>query len=188
TADAGSAVTESAEDNNSATLEVTVRGNKVQNGSFEQGTPGGSSPESWESQSTGAGSTAWSEGGSDGTRSVSITGTGASSALHGLPSWTSAPISVSAGEVLTLTANVSTNGVSSAPSIGLVYLGHTGELLQTVTVLTAPLRTDGFAALEQTLTIPTGVAQVRVVLAGFAPTDFATSGTVTFDEIGLYGE
>jgi hypothetical protein len=57
-----------------------------------------------------------------------------------------------------------------------------------VTLITAPLRTDGFTALEQTLTIPAGVAQVRVILAGFAPTDLATSGTVTFDEIGLYGD
>jgi hypothetical protein len=42
--------------------------------------------------------------------------------------------------------------------------------------------------LEGTVTIPAGVAQVRVVLSAFAPTDLRTAGTVTFDEIGLFAE
>jgi len=36
------------------------------------------------------------------------------------------------------------------------------------------------------VTIPPLVTQVRVVLTGFAPTDLATRGTVTFDDIGVY--
>jgi hypothetical protein len=36
------------------------------------------------------------------------------------------------------------------------------------------------------VTIPAGVANVRVVLKGFAATDTATQGTVTFDEVGLF--
>jgi hypothetical protein len=59
-------------------------------------------------------------------------------------------------------------------------------VLSTVKVLTAPLQTDGFAALEQSVTIPPLVTQVRVVLTGFAPTDTATRGTVTFDDVGLF--
>jgi hypothetical protein len=55
-----------------------------------------------------------------------------------------------------------------------------------VRVLTAPLSTDGFVTLEKSVTIPAGVAQVRVVLTGFAPTDLRTSGVVTFDDVGLY--
>jgi hypothetical protein len=31
------------------------------------------------------------------------------------------------------------------------------------------------------------VAQVRVKLIGFSPTDLRTSGTVKFDEVGLFG-
>jgi hypothetical protein len=37
------------------------------------------------------------------------------------------------------------------------------------------------------VTLPPGVAQVRVILLGFAATDTRTSGTVTFDDVGLYG-
>lgn len=55
-------------------------------------------------------------------------------------------------------------------------------------VLTAPLTTSGFATLEQTVTIPAGVARIRVVLVGFAATDTNTSGTVTFDDVGLFEE
>jgi hypothetical protein len=36
------------------------------------------------------------------------------------------------------------------------------------------------------VTIPAGVTQVRVVLTGFTPTDTATAGTVTFDDVGLF--
>jgi hypothetical protein len=88
--------------------------------------------------------------------------------------------------VLTLAAKVQVSGASSAPSVGPAYLGLSGTLLETVTVLTVPLTTDSFAALERNVTIPSGVVQVRVVLAGFAPTDLHTAGTVTFDEVGLF--
>jgi hypothetical protein len=36
------------------------------------------------------------------------------------------------------------------------------------------------------VTIPAGVAQVRIVLTGFAPTDLATAGSATFDDVGLF--
>jgi hypothetical protein len=93
---------------------------------------------------------------------------------------------VTPGETYDLTAAVKAVGVSSAASVGLAYLGAAGQVLNRATVLTAPLATQGFAALEKAVTIPSGVAQVRVTLAGFAPTDLATAGTVTFDDIGLY--
>jgi hypothetical protein len=50
----------------------------------------------------------------------------------------------------------------------------------------APLTTAGFQTLEQSVTIPTGVASVRLVLTGFAPAHVATAGTVTFDDVGLF--
>jgi hypothetical protein len=55
-----------------------------------------------------------------------------------------------------------------------------------VKVLSVPLTTVGFQTLEQTVTIPAGVASVRVVLTGLAPADVATAGTVTFDDVGLF--
>jgi hypothetical protein len=38
------------------------------------------------------------------------------------------------------------------------------------------------------VTLPPGVAQVRVVLLGFSPADLHTAGSVTFDDIGLFEE
>jgi PKD repeat protein len=199
-ADAGGTVTESVEDNNGATLQVTVRGNKVENGSFEQqasagsgsGGSGGSAtapaPQGWTGTSTQAGSTGYSSsGGADGSKAVTITGTRKSVVLGGIPTWTSSPIAVAPGEVLELQVSVSTDNVSSAPGIGLAYLGAAGELLQTVRLLDVPLVTDGFATLSKSVTLPPGVSQVRVVLFGFAATDTRTAGTVTFDDVGLYG-
>jgi immune inhibitor A len=189
TADAGSAVAEGDEGNNGATLNVTVRGNKVENGSFEQQASGGSAaPQSWTGTSTQAGSTGYSSsGGTDGSRAVTITGTRKSVLVGGVPTWTSNPIAVAPGEVLELQVSVSTDKVSSAPGIGLAYLGAAGEVLQTVRLLDVPLVTNGFTTLQKTVTLPPGVSQVRVVLFGFAPTDTRTMGTVTFDNVGLFG-
>ena len=83
-ADAAGAVAESNEGNNAGTLAVTVKGNKVQNGSFEQANSSGSGPAAWEGQSTGAGSASWSDGGSDGPKSASVSGNGGSAALFGV--------------------------------------------------------------------------------------------------------
>jgi hypothetical protein len=187
TADAGDVVIESNESNNTSLRTVEVQGNKVKNGSFEQPNSSGSGPDSWSGSSTGAGNASWSEGGSDGSKSASASGNGGSAAASGSPSWTSDPIAVVPGEVLTLAVSVQAQGASSAASAGLVYLGAAGNVLSTVNLITAPLTTTGFAKLEQVVTIPAGVAQVRVKLVGFSPADLRTSGTVKFDEVGLFG-
>ena len=77
-------------------------------------------------------------------------------------------------------------GASSPASVGLVYLGPLGEVIGRATLVTVPLGTDAFTAFEQPVTIPAGVAQLRVVLTGFSLTDLATGGTVKFDDVGLY--
>ncbi len=187
TADELQQVPESNESNNTSSLAVTVQGNKVKNGSFEQPSSSGSGPDGWSGSSTGAGNATWSEGGSDGSKSAGTSGNGGNAATSGSPSWTSDPIAVVPGEMLTLVVSVQSQAASSAASAGLVYLGAAGQVLNSVTLLTAPLTTTGFAKLEQVVTIPAGVAQVRVQLVGFAPTDLRTSGTVRFDDVGLFG-
>jgi hypothetical protein len=185
TADTGNTVAETNETNNSGTLTFTVKGNKVQNGSFEQSS--GSQPAAWSGSSTQAGSASYDQsGGTDGSKSASMSGNGGNAAVSGSPSWTSAPVVVTPGEVLDLQVLVSTFAASSAPTAGLVYLGPVGNVLSTVTLISAPLTTGGFKTLENVVTIPAGVAQVKVVLTGFAPTDVNTSGTVTFDDVGLF--
>lgn len=187
-ADAGNSVAESSEDNNESTLAISVKGNKVSNGDFEQSNAEGTGPEAWTGQSTGAGTTSWSEdGGTDGSHAAAASGNRKSAVLHGVPTWTSVPIDVTAGEVLSLRLSVSTSGTSSAPAAGLAYLGPAGELLSTVRLIDVPLQTDGFTTLEKMVTLPPGVAQVRVVLFAFAPTDTRTAGTVLFDDVGLFG-
>jgi hypothetical protein len=187
TADSSGALDEWNELNNVSTLTVTVQGNKVTNGDFEQQTAAGT-PESWSGESTGAGTaSSTSSGGTDGSHGAQMRGNGGNAAASGSPTWKSAPFSVQAGEVFDVTAAVKTDGLSSAPSLSLLYLGAAGQVLDTVKVLTAPLQTDGFRVLEQSVTIPPLVAEVRVVLTGFAPTDLATRGTVTFDDVGVFG-
>ncbi len=188
-ADSGRVVTESDEGNNSSTLKVTVQGNKVSNGDFEQSNTAGTGPQDWEGSSTGAGSTGYSQtGGSEGSRAVTITGTGGGVALAGMPTWTSAPIDVAPGETLSLRVSVSSAGLSSAPGVGLAYLGAAGQVLNTVRLLELPLATAGFTTLEQAVSLPPGVVRVRVVLFGFSPGDLATAGTVTFDDVGLFSQ
>ena len=188
TADKPGAVAEENEGNNAAQRSFAIQGNKVANGDFEQQSTGGS-PAGWSGESTGAGTAATTDsGGTDGSNGAQMTGTGGNAAVSGSPTWTSAPFAVQAGQVYDVTASVKASGLSSAPSVGLVYLGAAGQVLDTVKVLSAPLKTDGFRSLEQSVTIPPLVTQVRVVLVGFAPTDLATRGTVTFDDIGVYAQ
>ena len=186
TADSAGVLDELDATNNGGALTVNVKGNKVQNGSFESASSSGTGPEGWTASNTAAGETSWSQDGDQGSRGASITGTGRSAALSGTPAWSSARISVVPGEVLDLVVSIKAAQTSSAPSVNLVYLGAAGLILDTVRTLTAPLSTDGFVSLERAVTIPAGVAEVRVVLTGFASTDTRTSGTVTFDHVGLY--
>lgn len=191
TADRAAQVAESNESNNAANLAVTIRGNKVQNQSFEQPNSAGTGPDAWQGGSTGAGSTSWnssSSSASDGMHSVSIAGTRKSAVLNGVPTWTSAAFAVTPGELLTVSVDVSSANLSSAPTLSLAYLGAAGEVLNTVKLLTAPLTTTGFTTLSSQLQVPLNVTSVRVVLAGFAPTDTRTSGAVTFDNVGVWGQ
>jgi hypothetical protein len=190
TADVAGAVAEASESNNVGRLTVEIRGNKVKNGSFEQSDSSGNAPESWQGSSTGAGTTSYNQdsgGASDGADAVSISGTGGNALLSGVATWTSAPIAVSAGERLELAIDVKSVGLSSAPQVSVAYLGAAGQVLNTVKVLSAPLTTSGaFQTLSQTLVVPANVTSLRIVLAGFAPTDTRTKGTVSFDNVGLF--
>jgi PKD repeat protein len=185
TADKPGAIAERNEANNSGALTVTVKGNKVQNGSFEQASSSGSGPEGWSGSSGSSGTTSWSDSGTDGSKGASATGSGGGAATSS-PTWTSAPVAVVPGETLDFTLAVSSVGSSSPATAGLVFLGALGTVLDTATVLTAPVGGSGFQSLENAVTVPLGAVQARVVLRGFSPTDLATRGTVTFDDVGLF--
>ena len=161
TADSAKAVGESNETNNSSTLSVSVKGNKVANGSFEQPNDAGTAPASWSS----SGSTSYSSNGTDGSKAATT---------NGLGTWTSAPIPVTPGQALDVVASVTSLGTVSPPAVGVTFLGTLGNVVQSLTAAT------GVGPLAGTVTVPLGVAQARVVLTG------APAGTVTFDDVGLF--
>jgi hypothetical protein len=182
TSDSQHAVPESNEQNNSATLTVTLRGNRVTNGSFEQASHDGSGPHGWSSTSTAAGTAHWNEAAG----TVAFRGTGRSVAPSGSPTWTSDPVDVLPGEILNLTATVQSSGASSVSSVSLIGVDLAGLILNTIPVLRLAT-TDGFVTVSEQLIIPTGVVRVRIVLSGFSAIDPTTSGEVLFSDIGLFG-
>jgi hypothetical protein len=189
TADWNNAVAESDDSNNARQITVNVRPNKAKNGSFEDDDDHDNKPDHWQDDhGNRAGNNSWSNDGSDGQHSASTTGNGGNAALLGSPTWTSDSIAVTPGETLELAADVRTVGLSSASTAGLIYLGPTGQVVETVRLITAPLNSQAFTTLVQTTTVPLGVASTRIVLTGFAPTDVATAGTVTFDDVGLFAQ
>jgi hypothetical protein len=82
--------------------------------------------------------------------------------------------------------SVATQGASSAPSLSVSYLDATGALVSKATALTANVsNTPGMQQVTGSITVPSGVSQLRVVLTGFSPTDLSTKGTVWVDDVWL---
>lgn len=117
TADPADAIRELVETNNAASVSVTVRGNKVRNGSFEQSATG-TSPDNWSS----SGGTTYAQGGTHGSRSVTADATG---------SWTSDAIAVTAGKTYGVAVDV------SGGSIVIEQLSALGAVLATLTNVTS---------------------------------------------------
>jgi subtilisin family serine protease len=147
TADAEGAVEEAEEGNNAGLLTVTVRGNKVQNGSFEQSS-NGSSPDGWSASGSG----------------TSYDGDSVSAGPLG--AWTSAPIEVAGGTSYELTVD----SAGAAGTVVVQELSAAGALLGSVSL---PV----LGQLDETVTLAAGTAQVRLVLrGGLAGTTFQEVG------------
>lgn len=181
-ADPDGLIAERDETNNTAKRLITIKGNKVSNGSFEQQSSG--SPTGW----TGSGGTSYDTSGSnavDGKAAVAVLAdvvTGESG------EWVSGIIEVTAGTVYDLAMTVTAvNAPTAAPSLQVSLLGPTGTVTGALTALAAPAGgTAGATQLLGQITIPPGVSQIRLVLSGFAPTDLRPAGTVYFDDIWLW--
>ena len=106
--------------------------------------------------------------------------------LAGAPRWTSEPNAVTPGELLTLQVSIRSTAASSAASAGLVYLDSLGQVFGRTTAITAPL-TTAWTTLESAVTVSAAAAAARVELSGFSPFDFSTAGSVTFDEVAMFG-
>lgn len=176
-------IAETDEGNNAASEEVSIRGNKARNGSFEHSSDG-ASPDGWSSTGN-AGYDTGGDSAGDGT-AVSVTGAGGPASL-GNPAWTSEPIPVTPGGTYGLAMTVITQAASSAPSLRVEYLDVTGQLVTTVTGLASGLAGDSAATqVVGEITVPEGVTQLRLTLLGFAPTDPHTTGVVWFDDVWLW--
>jgi hypothetical protein len=163
TADPGDAIDEVAEGNNSASVQVNVRGNKVKNQSFEQSSDGGSSPDHWSS----SGETSYAEGGSDGERSVTASPLG---------SWTSEGISVEPGG----SYEVAVDAAGAGGALLVEQYSLTGTLLGTLTVVLSVADDGRFHTVTDVVSIDAGVAEVRLKLSG------ALLGVSSFDNVGLW--
>lgn len=181
--DPANTVAESNESNNRAQRTITIRGNKVTNGSFEQSS--GSAPSAW----TGSAGTGYSTDGansSNGTKAVSATGNGSPANVFN-PSWTSEAISVNVGQTYNLAMTVKTEGISSSPGLQVTYLNALGQVVSTATGITTNIvGTTGFQEVLGQVTVPQGVTQVRLKVVGFGLADLATRGTVYFDDVTMW--
>ncbi len=178
--DPDNAVAESDETNNAVTRTLSIRGNKVVNGSFETSSDG-KTPDGWSS----SGSTSYDTSGSrasDGTDAVGVTGTTGTT-----PSWSSAPINVTPGQTYDLAMTVSTVSASSSPSISVSYLDATGMVLgKSVGIATTLTGSSAARQVTGAITVPSGVSSVRLTLTGFAPTDLTPSGSAWFDDLWMW--
>lgn len=180
--DPDGAIPESDETNNSISRTITIRGNNVTNGSFENSVTG-ASPDGW----TDSGATSYDTTGdhaSHGSDAVGATGTGAT---LGTATWTSAPIAVSPGQTYDLAMAVSTVDASSAPSLAVSWLDSAGTALGQVTQITTALTGDSpVTQVTGRITAPEGVSKARLTLNGFALNDLTPAGTVWFDDIWMW--
>jgi len=156
--DPANTVAESNEADNRLARTITVKGNKVTNGSFESGS---TQPDSWTSN----GATYDTSGAhsSDGTDAIG---------LKPLGSITSSAIPVQAGATYQLAATAVTGGT---PRLSLSYLDAAGKAVGAVTLLTS--------GLTGSLTVPAGATQLKITLT--APINPFGSQTIWVDDIWL---
>ena len=117
TADPANTIRELSETNNAASVTVTVRGNKIQNASFED-SANGTQPDHW----TSSGDARYAPGGTDGGRSVSAGPAG---------TWTSEPVAVAPGKSYGLTVD------TTGGTIVVEQLSAVGAVLATTQGLNA---------------------------------------------------
>jgi hypothetical protein len=161
-------VPESNEADNALTRTITVRGNKVQNGSFEESADG-SAPDAWE----GGSGTAYDTSGahaSDGEAAVGLKG-----GLLG-NRWTSAPVEVAPGE----TYGLALTFTGTAPAVSVSFLDGAGSALGTTSVPVTGLTGE----LTGRIDVPLGASALRIGLAG-GP-NLLAGQTTWVDEVWLW--
>jgi hypothetical protein len=166
--DPDNAVVESDESDNTLTRTITVRGNKVENGSFEESADG-SAPDSWD----GGSGTVYDTSGAhatDGEAAVGLKG-----GLLG-NRWTSAPVDVAPGE----TYDLALTFTGTAPAVSVSFLDEAGAALGTAAVPVTGLT----GRLAGRIDVPLGASALRIGLAG-GP-NLLAGQTTWVDEVWLW--
>jgi hypothetical protein len=161
--DPAGAVAESEEDDNALTRRITVRGNRVENGSFEQSTAG--TPTGW----SGGVGTSYDDSGAhatDGKGAVALAGPTAT--------WTAAPVAVTPGEKLSLAFDA----VGPVPAVRLTFVDSAGSVLSTLTTKVTSVAGE----VTGTVTVPAGASRMRLTLAGTG----AVGQTSWLDDVWLW--
>ncbi len=165
-------VVESDETDNTITRTITVRGNKVTNGSFEQ-SAGGAQPDGW----TSSGATYDTSGAhsTDGSDSIGLAGGRVTPA-----SITSSAIQVVAGKTYQLASDVS--GAAGLPVVSVSYLDGAGAPVKVSSIVTGLDSQTG--SLTGQLTVPAGASQLRLTFA--APSTLQKGKTLWLDDVWLW--
>lgn len=176
--DPDNAIAESDEGNNELSRTLTVRGNKVSNGSFEDQAGSGNAPAGWSSKGDGATYDTTGAHASDGASAVGLT-----SSLTSGSSWTSAPIPVNPGTSYNLA--MTTTGVTpTLPlAVDITYLDATGAVIGTAS---QDVRRTA-STLTQTaspISTPAGATQLQLTLRR-SSVDLSTAA-IWIDDLWLW--
>lgn len=178
TVDPHGTIAESDERNNSLARTITIRGNKVTNGSFEE-SPAGGSPSGWSSSGTGATYDTTGAHSSDGADAVGLT----SNTLPGA-TWTSAAIPVTAGRSYDLAL---ASAGSLTPGVRVSYLDTVGTVLGEAAGVTLQVaRTATGQQLLGRITVPDGTSHLRLSLSAPPATALTGKEIVWVDDVWLW--
>lgn len=178
--DPDGSIPESNESNNELARTITVRGNKVTNGSFEQSSTG-SAPDGWTGTGSGASYNQTGEHSTDGTDAVGIT-----RSLTTDGTWSSDAIKVTAGESYSLAMNMKPAATDLVPQLNVTYLDSTGSIVGAPLTITTDGATTAKPLAIGRLTVPTGVSQLRLTLGTATPSTLASPQTAWVDDIWMW--
>jgi len=176
--DPAGVIAESDETDNSLTRTITVRGNKVTNGSFETSSSG-TAPDGW----TGSGTTSYDTSGahaSDGTDAFGLTG-----GLLTPSSVTSTAVPVVAGETLTFAATA-THGAT--PTVSITWLDANGNVVSTqvVSVVSSILSSISGSVDSVTGTVKVPLSSIQAKVSLTAPADLLAGQTTWVDDVWVW--
>ncbi len=180
TVDPQNAIRESDETNNAGTATFFIKGNKVQNSSFEQtSTSNPSQPANWTPSGTG---TRYDVSGGHAADGFAAAGIVAGAVPGQAGKWTSDAIAVVAGAYYDVNATALTGGAAAHPQIVVTAVGTVNGVTGPLLTLTQLVPKNTVTELVGQVHIPAGVSQIVIELRE----ELDSNLTIYYDKIGLY--